>query len=251
MKAFQRLALSTALAAALGGVVGVVSLVVSDGTRRTSEPVNTTVREMDDVSDYLGDDEPAEHVVTPQRTLSLTQRIDSDDVEERHELALELLRRGPSALAQARALRPQGRPGRELQSRIVDALQKMRALRRGGDYARLERHLRLRLDLDAFATVVPDDRLLTERLEYWRLALAAVRARAANKHANDGEVALAEIEFARAQRDLGQIDNAAYRAVKAERLSAVMELIALLRGRRGVPRARVEALEEQVTRLGP
>jgi len=253
MRTIEKLALFTALAAALGAISGVVSVVLDDTaqTRRPEPPAagEEFARE-NGGAEALTDDALAEHVVTPERTRSLTQRIDSRDVHERHELALELLRRGPSAVAQAQALRPESKPGRALQLRIVDALQKMRKLRRGGDYVRLENHLRLRLDLDAFATVVPDEQLRAERLEYWQMALDAVRGRVAQDLATDGEVALAELELARAGRDLGRIGEAEYRALAQKRLPAVEGWIDSLRERRGVSAARVRSLEEQAQNLG-
>lgn len=256
MSKVRRLALLTAFAAAIGGVAGVVSIVLRDvGTAPVDDPPAETVlppangsEASSSADERLAADENA---VSAERVISMTQRIDSRDETERHALALELLRRGPAAIAQARALRPKGAEGRDLQARLVSALQKMRALRRGGDYARLEQHLRLRLDIDAFATVIPDERLREERLEYWTTALDAVRVRAARDVATDGEVALAELELARVRRELGRIDAATYAELAGERLPELRAWIDSLRDRRDVPPARVQALDEQAGRLEP
>jgi hypothetical protein len=262
MSNVRRLALLTVFAAATGGIVGVVSIVLEDAavTHVPREGAEVVPETADDAETANGsdtepkaDDLPAasETAVTRERVISLTQRIDSRDADERHTLALDLLRRGPAALPQARALRPESADGRDLQARLVAALQKMRALRRGGDYARLGEHLRLQLDLDAFATVVPEEYLHDERRDYWTAKLAADRGRAEGGLASDGEVALAELELARVRRDLGELDGAAYGELARRRLPELRVWIDSLRKRRDVPTARVQALDAQADRLEP
>ncbi len=269
MRSAGQLALFSVLAAVIGGVAGSASLVLQDadtGVQQSAADSAVLARPPGD--GQLGNGQPGigQHADTSGGSatntagggaglslshLSLTQRIDSPHAADRSELALELLRRGPVALAQARALRPTTTPGQRLQLRLVDALQKMTALRRGGDYARLEEHLRLRLDLDAFATVVPNESLRHERLDYWQHKLKAVRARSARAFATDGEVAFAEVELARVRSELGLIAVSDYRRVARRRLVAIDEWIDALRTTRGVSPARVQALEAQARRLRP
>lgn len=179
----------------------------------------------------------------------LTARLDAPDAAERHAVALELLRRGPSALAQARALRPTSDEGIALHERLVLALDKMRLLRRANDYAKLPEHLRLRLDLDAFASVVPESLLLGERIAYWQRELESTRLRRESGYADPAEEALASLELALARREAGEIAAGAYSAEAAAALPEIEAWVARRREQAGVAPAEIADLEAQLARL--
>ncbi len=249
----------TVCAAAIGAVAGVVVVVFSSDAQRLPAEVapDPAVAGAGGVgcspapAARPGRDASAQTPPAVVASPGLTQRLDAGDAAVRHELALELLRRGPSALAQARALRPASEAGRALQARLIAALSKMRLLRRAGDYGRLPQHIRLRLDLDAFATVVPERLLLDERRAYWEREVDAVRARLAQGYAEPAEESVALLELALARRESGELDAASYVTQARRLLPAVDSWLDDRRASGRMAPAELTALEQQIARLRP
>ena len=187
----------------------------------------------------------------PETLRSLSERISSADPAERQAVALEMLRKGPSALAQARALRPRGGAAKDLTARLVFALQAMRARRRATDYPKLPEDIQQELWLLDARTVVPDEALRAERERYWRAAVAARRRRHSEGEAHEGQVALAEMELALVRRELEQLSSADYAVLATEKLPHVEKWLAVLRQRRGVGPAEVQRYVSRLDALRP
>jgi hypothetical protein len=255
MSSVRTLLVLTACAAALGGLAGAVVIAVSG-----PEPAPADEAHESAATDGDGAPPPAEPPVADSsgRRRSprapdpgLTQRLDAADADVRHALALELLHEGPDALAQARALRPTTEAGRDLQSRLVAALDKMLLLRRANDYPKLPPHIRLRLDLDAFASVVPESLLVEPRIAYWEKEIEAVRYRREHGRAHAAEESLAELELALARYEAGEIERPDYVQDAADRMPGIDAWLAELRGDPHRAPAQVRELEDQVARLRP
>ena len=87
---------------------------------------------------------------------ALKYPFNSDDPDVRHAAALELLRAGDGALAQARALRPSHPEGRELVGRLVAALQVLQGIRNAQNWDDFPEHERLAVFVKYAAMVVPE-----------------------------------------------------------------------------------------------
>ncbi len=241
----------SAAAIAFGGIAGAVSVALRGPAPMAPPAPPVTVRPSVQTEDAVGDDTPTRHARDRATTRSLSARIDADDDDTRYRVAIELLRRGPDALPQVRALRPRSAEARELVHAMTLALQTLRDNARMTDHAKLSPSLRLQLRLQEFRRVVPEEYLVDERRSYWESRLAVESTRRDKGFGHEGELALAEVELARVQREMGELSSGDYAQVAAARLPVAWEWVDSLRGRRGVAIGTVQRYEEQLARLEP
>jgi len=239
-------------AAAFGGLAGAVAVALRDPPVRTAPATRpdagTGAPEVRPSTPPTVDDgEPG----SGSAPTGFTRRLDDPDPAVRHALALELLRRGPDALPQARALRPTTPEGADLQTRLVVALNKMKLLHRAEGWQRMGEHLRRGLDLHAFESVVPETLLVDERVAYWAREIDAVDVRLRRNLAEPGERSLAELELAFARLQGGRLGEDDYAAEATRLLPEIERFVGTRRADRAVAPAEVEELERQIARLRP
>ncbi len=242
-------AASAALAALAAVVVAVVAPAGGDGVEPAPRPRFTTRppaqgrRHADDAPHTT---RPRADAAADAPSTGLSAAISADDPARRNEVALELWRRGPDALTQARALRPSTVAGQELQMRLVDALRRLRLQRRATDHAKLPLHLRLRSELDLAATVVPEELLVEERRACAQAAVDYLGPRADPGGASGIELQLARLELLVAERDAGRLDAAAAATRAAQALESAQSMLARMRAD---PDRDVELLTRSEARL--
>ncbi len=255
------LLLTVGLAAAFALVAVVVTVTLSPGDLPTEEPPPRAPSVAPDARDtgvrgdgpepvHERDTAPAgETPRAPSRTKRLADELSSPDASKRLLAAREILREGVAGLHLARAVQPKTEEGRRLLADVELALDGLRINKKAAAYRGDPPEVAMQLELEACASVLPQELLKEQRRDYWAVKVENDTKRVAKGVLSETLLMLDELELAKARSELGEITGEELEAVFEPRLRRVESWVSGMSRRSDVPPDKLRRYVEQLDRL--